>query len=144
MLEAHKATRQAIFFFVAASVHEKEHFNIILNLTQLCCLIIGWIAALRSQRQAITVGSLRHELLKKMGASRGFFQRKIWHLQCRDEDDLAVKLQELNENNFMFAGGSSGWNPSDIYIHLRDKNMVAAKVTEIVWTSPDVIMTREV
>jgi hypothetical protein len=81
-------------------------------------------------------------LLKKIGAKRKFFDRKIWLINFKDERGLADKLQQLNENGFMFAGGSHGWNPIDIFILMREKNLVTGKVTEIVWNGKNQTLTR--
>ncbi len=45
-------------------------------------------------------------------------------------------------NLFMFAGGSSGWNPVDIYILMRNKKLVTGEVWEIVWGRTGETLTR--
>jgi len=84
----------------------------------------------------------RYNFLKIIGAKRKLFDRKIWIINCRDKNDLADKLQRLNDNDFMFAGGSHGWNPVDIYILMREKNLVTGKATEIVWKEKNQTVTR--
>jgi len=80
--------------------------------------------------------------LKIMGARRKFFDRKTWIINCKNEHDLADKLQRLNDNGFMFSGGPYGWNPVDIFILMREKNLVSGKVTEIVWRERGQALTR--
>lgn len=81
-------------------------------------------------------------LLKNIGAKRKVFKRNIWVIKCDTEIDLARKLQTLNNSDFKFAGGSSGWNPVDIYILMRNKKLVTGDVSEIVWGRAGEVLTR--
>lgn len=103
---------------------------------------IKWI-----QKNKITLfcgDTKRYHSLEIIGAKRKIFNRKIWIINCKDEDDLADKLQKLNSNGFMFAGGLHGWNPADIYILMRNKKLVTGTIIEIVWKEKNQILTRVV
>ena len=103
---------------------------------------VKWI-----QKNKITLfcaDKVKNNFLKKIGAKRKFFSRKIWVINCNDENHLAFILQQLNDNGFMFAGGIEGWNPVDIFILMREKNLVTGKTIEIVWKEKNQTMTRDV
>lgn len=80
--------------------------------------------------------------LKKMGAKRKLFNWNEWTITYKNEQELIYILQLLNDNNFMFAGGTNGWSPTDIFILMREKQLLSGNLIEIVWRGKDKISTR--
>lgn len=78
-------------------------------------------------------------LLKKIGATKKFFDKNIWNLKYDEsnEKELAKKLETLRDIGFYFAGSAGGWPPAAIFEYLRDKGYVSGKIIEIIWRAPN-------
>jgi hypothetical protein len=59
-----------------------------------------------------------------------------WTQKFNSEDDLTDALTALRDGGVLFAGGPSGWPPSAIFAHYRERGLCEGSVREIVWTSP--------
>lgn len=82
--------------------------------------------------------------LKSLGAKKKLFKKNEWILKYQDDNDLAKKMMQLRDNDFMFAGGHQGWEPISIFRHLRKKKLITGRAVEIVWKGKDQPITWEI
>lgn len=82
------------------------------------------------------------DLLRLLNAKKQLFSKNKWILKYDNKNDLTKILQILNDNNFMFLGGCSGWNPVDVFVSMREQNLVTGSVIEISWINKNQTITR--
>ncbi len=77
------------------------------------------------------------DVVKEMGAKQMAYGAKfIWLIECADENDLLKTLQELNQQGFLFEGGSSGYPAADVFALLLDKKKLNDEFKEVRWRGP--------
>ena len=83
------------------------------------------------------MGSQIIDVIKGMGAKQMAYGAKlIWLIECADENELIKTLRELNQQGFLFEGGSSGYPAVDVFALLLDKKGVKEKFKEVRWRGP--------
>lgn len=80
--------------------------------------------------------------LHALKAKKKIFSKNQWILKYQNKNELAEKLQILNDNGFMFLGGGFGWSPIDIFISMRDASLVRGNVVEISWVNEKQTVSR--
>ena len=74
---------------------------------------------------------------KEIGAKQiPYGDRFIWLIECIDENGLLKTLRELNQEEFLFEGGSSGYPAADVFAFLLDKNKLKENFKEVRWRGP--------
>ena len=82
--------------------------------------------------------------LKNLGAKESTTNNEaVWIIHFGDDNDLAEKLQLLNQLGVLFAGEPSGWPPAAIFEDLRERKLVDGSFNEISWTGPGKWFVRE-
>jgi hypothetical protein len=75
--------------------------------------------------------------LKDLGAKEGIVNDEVfWVIPFGDDNDLAQKLQSLNNMGVLFVGEPSGWPPAAIFADLRARKMLEGTFKEITWSGP--------
>jgi hypothetical protein len=69
--------------------------------------------------------------------------KMVWKVPFSSIIELAEKLKELNRLGFLFVGGADGWPPSEIFIDLREKNLLEGRFKEVTWRGPGDWVIRE-
>ena len=77
------------------------------------------------------------DVVKEIGAKQLAYGAKfIWLIECSDENNLLKTLQELNQQGFLFEGGSSGYPAADVFALLLDKKKLKENFREVSWRGP--------
>lgn len=78
----------------------------------------------------------KFKFLKRLGAKREWFRRKIWAIKFESQKEEARILMELNESGAAFSFDEHGWGPSCVFVHYREKGLVTGEICEISWSGP--------
>ncbi len=81
-------------------------------------------------------------VLQALGGKRSLLSSK-WHIKCDDDEQLADCFTKLRDENIAFVGGSHSWTPAEVFIYLRDKNIISGSFKEITWSDPGNFHIRE-
>lgn len=82
--------------------------------------------------------------LKSLNAKRKLFSLNYWIIAYSNDEELAKVISLLRDDGFLFGFDEHGWCPSGIFQHFREKKLLSGKFTEIFWSGPNKIGTREV
>ncbi len=98
----------------------------------------NYVAEIRDHR--ITVRHVTARIAQVLTALGGTEQQvssdeRVWILVADDEHALGRILMSLRDHDVLFSFGP-GWNPADIFIHLRDKSVVQGPFHEVAWRGP--------
>lgn len=93
--------------------------------------------------EVLVVSQRQTQLLTHLGARRKLFSRTKWYIRFHSNAELAQILDALRNAEFAFAGAQSGWPPSAVFQHLRDKQMLSGTFKEVRWLNRDEIVVRE-
>ncbi len=104
------------------------------------------VAILASDIVINCVSKSKGKLLKEIGARRKLFVRSKWYLdyEVDNKKQLALKLEQLRDWGFCFAGAAGGWPPSAVFDLLRAEGYVSGKIIEIMWRNPEEVLKSEV
>lgn len=76
------------------------------------------------------------DTVRGLGGRRSWLGQH-WKIPCTAENvEIARIFGELRKGGVAFAGGTSGWPPSEIFRDLRDKGVLTGPFFEVVWTGP--------
>jgi hypothetical protein len=91
--------------------------------------ILGLLVVIRCN------SSSARELMSSLRFQRDWLSTR-WTQKFNSEEDLAVALNALRDGGILFAGGPSGWPPSAIFAHYRERGLCQGSFREISWTAP--------
>ena len=69
--------------------------------------------------------------------------KTVWTIPFVNHSELANILSRLNELGFLFAAGSYGWPPAEIFAGLLEKKRLKENFKEITWLGKDRWVIRE-
>lgn len=72
-------------------------------------------------------------ILKELNANRRWFNRALWDIKYKNDNELAKILVKLKENEVKFSSDPHGWGPSEIFFNLKEKGIVTGEVEVISW-----------
>ncbi|HKI54987.1 MAG TPA: hypothetical protein VJ987_12745 [Anaerolineales bacterium] len=80
------------------------------------------------------------DVVKEVGAKQMAYGAKlIWLIECADENGVIETLRELNQQGFLFEGGSSGYPAADVFALLLDKKKLKENFREVSWRTHHLI-----
>lgn len=88
----------------------------------------------------------KQKLIRDIDAKKtSLFRLNSWKLAYpeNNEHQLALRLEKLRDLGFYFAGSTGGWPPAAIFDYLREKELAHGKIIEIMWRSPNQVVTWE-
>lgn len=77
---------------------------------------------------------LNREKIITIGGKRKLIFSKKWKLNYASAEELGKIFSNLRDLGFLFAGGSSGWPPAEVFKSFREKGLVMGNFMEIVWS----------
>ena len=96
-----------------------------------------FVEGVQNRRITIACRDRAHvSVLKQLGGARSVFGHR-WRLRAETDEELARMLAALRDNEFAFAGATSGWPPAEVFSEMRERGLLDGAFAEIVWRAPN-------
>ena len=71
--------------------------------------------------------------LNELNVHKRWFQKNIWEIKYKTNNDLAKILNMLRIQGALFSSDPFGWGPAEVFDNLKDKGFVDGEIIRISW-----------
>ncbi|HTV46906.1 MAG TPA: hypothetical protein VMG59_00550 [Phycisphaerae bacterium] len=82
------------------------------------------------------------KVIEDLGGEVNLNGKNLWRIYYDNEDQLAKILQTLQDANFVFGDGLSGWPPAGVARMLREKGKFHGLIRGVLWEGPQKTILR--